>query len=531
MLTELNITVYGLFFFACLIIAIKSSKGKPTLAEYFLARGQFNWVIVGFVAFATNSSITVFINIGEWAYREGMIAFNFELTGILCCVILSFLFSKIYHRNKIYTTAEYMEKRFGGILPYITSFLLIFMYIVSRISVVLFSAGVFLNYFWGIDIYTSSIILCGFCGVYSVIGGQRTILMNGILLGVFILVGTGLLNFFIWAEYSALPQPNFPSEYFQLLRDWKNSNFNWVHVLIGGPIIGIWYHCVNQELVQKFMASKDEWHFQAGALFHGYLKLLVFIMVICPALMAYQLLGTSTEKYSVFPLLIDTYVPELVKSFVLVGFIASALIGLSASFNACATLFTFDFYRKMYPKANDFVLMNIGKLATILIVIVSMVWMVLLKSIPGNLINFVSSVLTYFTPPFAVVFLAGITWKKCTSQAATITLLIGLALGVSKFIIAFTHTIAPFSQPWLRSIGSFNFFEFCIASFALCAVLIIVISLIWKEEKITSIDHLVFQWPSKEIVLSRKNSIFQKRIHFFSLLLLIIVAAIYITFA
>ncbi len=530
MLDSISTYTIVAFFILCFVIAVHYSKGKTTLAQYFLAKNGFNWFVVGFVAFVTNTAATTFITISAWSFRDGLAVFNFELTGIICCIILSLVFGRIYMANNIYTTPEYIGKRFNNTTASITSVLLIFMYIMSRISVILICIALVANFFLGIDIYTSSLFMIIFCGVYSIVGGQRAIVMSGFVIGWILLIGGLLLPFFILTTGEINTKViNFSGTYLSLVRPIGEDTFSWPGVLIGMPIIGIWYHCINHELIQKFLGSKNYLHFQAGALFHGYLKLLVFPLVILPGLLGYFLCSDANAD-KIYPLLIFSYVPKSIQGIVISGFVASGMVALSASFNACSTLFTFDFYRKIYPNANDFVLMNIGKIATIVIVIVSMIWVVLLQTLHSNIFLFVTSVLTYFTPPFAAIYLVGVLWSRATPNAAMYTLISGIVLSFSKFIITFMNNNGWIENELLKYMAEYNFFYFATLLFALNLVTIIGLSYLEPAQDINSIKTLLLKNNLKWELTSTGDIAFQKRIYVAASILFAAVVMIYIIF-
>ncbi len=530
MIDQISSYTIIVFFILCFVLAVHYSKGKLTLAQYFLAKNNFNWFIVGFVAFITNTAASTFITISSWGFRDGVAAFNFELTGIVCCIVLSLIFGRIYMSNNIYTTPEYIGKRFNSTTAYTTSFLLIFMYIVSRISVILICIAMVANYFLGIDIYTSSIFIILFCGVYSIVGGQRTIMMTGFVIGWILLFGALLVTYFVWGDAIAINKATGLSEdYMHLLRPVGKDTFSWPGVLFGMPIIGIWYHCINHELVQKFLGSKNYLHFQAGALFHGYLKLLVFPLVILPAILGY-VVCKEVDSEMIYPVMIYSFVPKSLQGIAICGFMASGMVALSATFNACSTLFTFDFYKKIYPQANDFVLMNIGKIATIVIVIVSMIWVVLLQTLHSNIFLFVTSVLTYFTPPFAVIYLTGVLWARATPRAALYTLISGIGLSFMKFVIAFMNNNNWIENPTMKWIAEFNFFYFTILLFLFNLLTIVALSYTEPAQDINSIKSLLLKNNWKFELKSPADIAFQKRIYVAAGVLFMIVVGVYILF-
>ena len=517
-----NYSLYTLiaFFLLCSAAAIYFSRGKITSLDYFLANRNYPWYIVGFIAFLSNASNNSIFSFSSRTSFLGLVAFNAELTGIIACVVLSLVFGRIYQKNNFYTTSQFIEARFNPTASYITSLLLIFMCIASRISAILICASAMINYFFGFDMYTTSIVMIIFCGVYSIVGGQRTIIMTGIFMGFFVLTGTLLLTFFVSTHYSP-GTTVYPNDYFKLLRPYSSEEqFSWIGVLVALPILGVWYHCINQMLVQNFLSSKNEQHFQAGALFHGYLKLLLFPMAVLPGIMAFQLCNNSTELL-LYPTLIHTYVPVAWQGLIISGIMGAAMIALSASFNACSTLFTFDFYKKLYPNATDFVLMNIGKIATILIAIISMIWMVLLKAMYENVSQMITSALSYFTPPLVAVYLLGILWKRATPKAAVWTLAIGFIIGITKFSIAIPSVDFWGGNETMIFISKFGRYNFTVLFFFFTLALMIGLSYLEPAQPIEKIKPylLRYNWP--------KADAFQKRIYVAAILLVGIISGIY----
>jgi SSS family solute:Na+ symporter len=520
LLDNYSIGTIIIFVLLCTIAAIYFSRGKITTPDYFLANRKYAWYIIGFIAFLSNTSNNSIFSFSSRTSFLGLVAFNAELTGILACVILSLVFGRIYHKNNFYTTSQYIEARFNRTASYITSFLLIFMCVASRISAILICASSLINYFFGFDMYTTSIILIIFCGSYSIVGGQRTIIMTGIFMGIFVLTGTFLLTYFLSTHYT-VGASVYPENYFKLIRPYSTEEqFSWLGVLVALPILGVWYHCINQMLVQNFLSSKNEQNFQAAALFQGYLKLLLIPIAVIPGILAYQLCYNSTELL-LYPTLIKTYVPAPWQGLIISAILSTAMIALSASFNACSTLFTFDFYQKIYPKANEFVLMNIGKIATIIISIFSMIWMVLLKAMYENVSQMITSALSYFTPPLVAVYLLGILWKRATPKASVWTLAIGFIIGIAKFSIAIPPVEFWGENETMIFISKIGRYNFTVVFFFFMLALMVGLSYLEPAQPLEKIKPylLRYNWP--------KTDAFQKRIYVAAFLLVGIIVGIY----
>ncbi|MCU0428637.1 MAG: sodium/solute symporter [Cytophagaceae bacterium] len=521
MLNTFSVVTLVSFFAICCIAAFYYSKGKISLSEYFVSFHHYPWYMVGFIAFLSNTSTNSLFSFTTKTAKLGIAAFNAELTGILCCIFLALVFGRVYHHNNFYTTSQYVEMRYNRVVGYITSFLLILMSIVARISAILVALHLVIHQFFGIDIYTTSILMIMFCGVYSIVGGQRTIIMTSVLIGFVILCGTLLFTVFVLKAYGSV-SAEYPPHYFTLFRPpVAGELYTWPGVVFGLPILGIWFHCINQTIVQSYFASKSEYHFQSGALLHGYLKLLVFPLTILPGIYLFTV-APQYEGQTLYASMISTLIPDMLKGLVVAATVGTAMITLSASFNACSTLFTFDFYKKIFPDANDFMITNVGKIATIVVAIFSMIWMVMMNAFHADVPHVITSSLTYFTPPIVAVYLMGIFWERATARAATWALILGFIIGLTKFYITFKGAEFWETGSWLQSIAMFNIYNFTVVLFVFSLVLIVAISFMDVPPPLEQIKSLLFAYNRPEL------NAHQKRIYFFAALLALIVLGIYL---
>jgi len=417
---------------------------------YFLAGKSLTWPMIGLALFATNISTIHLVSFAQQGYQNGLLFGNFEWMAAFTLICLSLFFVPFYIRSKVATLPDFLEKRYGRASRDWLAVLSIISAIFIHIGFSLYTGAVVLHGLLGIELYTSIITVSLLTGLYTIIGGLLAVVLTEALQTIVLLAGAvcitviGLDEIGGWTQLRAEVDPS----YFSVLRpiDKELTDLSWLAVLLGYPVIGIWYWCCDQTIVQRVLGAKDEKHARMGPLFAGFIKILpMFIMllpgVICLALIDKGILAAlpldaegQADTAQTYSHLIKGVLPVGLIGIVSAALLAALMSTVSGALNSIATLFSYDLYKRWYPETSDRKLVLIGRVATAVAMVVAIVWTPLLANFK-SIFDGVTTLICYISPPITVVFLWGVFWRRASSTAATITLMTGSAMGLVVFLI------------------------------------------------------------------------------------------------
>lgn len=475
----LDSTVILVYFAVTLGIGLYFARRKESSAvDYFLAGRNIGWVAVGFSLFATNISSEHFLGLAGSGANRGLAVGSFEWMAIFILVVMGWVVAPVFIRLGVFTVPEYLEIRYDRrSRVYLTSISL-FAYIVTKISVMLFAAGFLLNHMLGWDVYTTAIILVFLAGIYTVAGGLTAVIYTQIFQTVVLIAGALLVTFIGLNEvggFSGL-QEKLPPDYFTLFKPMSDPDFPWTGIIFGAPIVGFWYWCTDQYIVQRVLASKSIDDARKGTLLAAAFKILPVLMLVVPGLIAVALFPDVSGDEAYPALLESDLLPAGVRGLVVAAIIAALMSSLASVFNSAATLFTVDFYQPRHPETSERKLVLVGRLATLFITITAILWVPLTKLISTNIYIYMQSIQSYISPPIVAVFLFGIFSKKMNASGAFWCLITGGVLGLSRLVIEFMVNSGTLTAPWAVSFASLNYLHFAILLFLLCTGVLIAVS-------------------------------------------------------
>jgi len=292
---------------------------------------------------------------------------------------------------------------------------------------------------------------------------------------------------------------------------WKplsDPDFPWTGILLGAPILGVWYWCTDQFIVQRVLSARNVDEARRGAIFGGFLKVLPLFIFVVPGVIAYVLaqrgeivLGASDQA---LPVLIGTLLPAGLKGLVVAGLLAALMSSLAAVFNSCSTLITWDVYKKLRPDAHERQLVVVGQVATLVMVGFGLLWIPMMKLISGQLYQYLQSVQAYISPPIAAVFLLGVFWKRVNSSGAIAALAAGFLLGMSRLVLELNRD--TLGEGWLGWYAGINFLHFAIFLFAVCSALLVAVSLFTPPPAEEQVAGLTLQ-TTREVPLERPEAL------------------------
>ena len=459
-------------------------KNRGTADDYFLAGRDLGWFIVGASILASNIGSEHLVGLSGSGATSGVALAHYELHA-WCLLVLGWVLVPFYTRSRIYTTPEFLERRFSETARWVLSLMSLVAYVLTKIAVGIFAGGVvfatllpelqltiggtLFNAFW-----VGSVLVVVLTGLYTVLGGMRAVayteaLQTGVFIaGSLLLTVMGLQALGGWDELRRVLGP----EAFNL---WKplipagvegtwapvleparmawyfNGDYPWVGMLFCAPIVGLWYWCTDQYIVQRTLAAPNEREARRGTIFAAFLKLLPVFIFIVPGMIAAALARTGrvpgmevlvdasgtvipAQAQAAFPLMVQHVMPSGLRGLVVAGLLAALMSSLAGVFNACSTLFTIDFYRKLHPGASQAQLVWVGRAATTVMVLVGLLWIPVIQGSRG-LYEYLQGMQAYLAPPIAAVFFLGVFNRRINAAGCLAALVAGFALGLFRLAV------------------------------------------------------------------------------------------------
>ena len=433
--------VLGAYLFALIAVAVwvVLQKNKNT-EDYFLAGRNVGWFVIGASIFASNIGSEHVVGLAGTGAESGMPMAHYELHAWIV-LLLGWLFLPFYFRSNAFTMPEFLEKRFDSRSRWFLSIFSLVGYVITKVSVTIYAGGIVVSELLGIPFWYGAIGIVLFTGAYTIIGGMKAVIYTETLQTVILIAGSltitylGLEKVGGWSELRQVAG----SEHFNMWRPISDPDFPWTGMLIGGTIVGIWYWCTDQYIVQRTLAANNIKIGRRGAIFGAYLKLLPIFIFLIPGIIAFALAKQGVLSYEksdeVFPILVKTLLPVGLKGLVAGGLMAALMSSLASVFNSCSTLFTIDIYKKLRPRTEEKKLLRVGKFATAIVVLLGIIWIPIMEKIGGGVLyQYLQSVQSYIAPPITAVFLLGILWKRTNSKAAIVTLFSGLVIAALRIL-------------------------------------------------------------------------------------------------
>jgi SSS family solute:Na+ symporter len=508
----LDWTVIVLFLVGMVVVVWASMRTKVKSGEdYFLSGRNAGWLQIGTSIFSSNIGSEHLVGLAGAGFATGLAMAHWEMHGWII-LILGWVFVPIYDRIKVFTMPEYLEKRFSPGSRSILSILTIASLVLTKIAATLYAADVVFRIFLGCDsimlfghkvdiFWVIALGLAGATGIYTALGGLRVIMYTAVLQTPVLLFGSFCILFIGlgtlghgnliegWKVMLASSGQNV-----HLVRSLSDPKFPWLAVLPGSAMIGFWYWCTDQYIVQRVLAGKNQQESRRGSILAGYLKLTPVFIFMIPGMVALALTKATsftTSGDAAYTSLVAQILPHGIRGIVACGMLTALMASLASKFNASATLFTMDFYQKWHPKASGPTQVIVGRIATGVIVLVGILWIPVMKSLGKNLYEYLQSVQGYMSPAIVILFIAGIFWKRATAQGAFWSFLVGafggfLRLGLDLVIgrpitdglVSAEQMQAKYGILYsLQNIHWLYYAEFLLMT---CAVLMIVISMLTK---------------------------------------------------
>jgi SSS family solute:Na+ symporter len=465
-------------------------RQKETAADYFLAGRDLSWWIIGASIFASNIGSEHIVGLAGSGTTDGVAMAHYELHA-WCLLVLAWVFVPFYMRSQVFTMPEFLERRFSESSRYVLSIVSLITFVVSKIAVGIFAGGVVfgtllpelqldlggihLDAFW-----IGSVLVIALTGLYTIIGGMRAVAYNDAVQVTILILGSALLTFYGldvlggWGELRRIAGSDMFNLWKPLIpagvegtwapvleRDaagqvsrmawYFNGYFPWLGMLFCAPIIGLWYWCTDQYIVQRALGAPNQTVARRGSIFAAFLKLFPVYLFIIPGLVCYALAksgkvpglapligpdGAAIPSVSqgAFPMMVQHLLPAGLRGIVVAGLLSALMGSLAGVFNACSTLFTVDLYNKWKPEATQKQMVRTGRIATAVMVLIAFAWIPVIKGAHG-LYNYLQAIQGYLAPPIFVVFFLGVFWKRMNAQGALWAMIVGFVMGVFRMLV------------------------------------------------------------------------------------------------
>lgn len=419
-------------------------KKKQTSEGYFLAGKSLSWAVIGASLFASNISTVHLVGLAESGFTDGIVWGNFEWFSGIELIILAFVFIPFYLRTKITTLPQFLEKRYDSRSRVVLAIFSILAALFMHIGVSLYAGAVVFENVFGLSIPVSIVIIALATGVYTIFGGLTSVVITEAVQTVILIAGSltiTLLAVYRLPEigitsYDELKVAVDPDRFKIVSFDTTKKGFTFTDMLFGHLILGIWYWCTDQTIVQRVLGARSEKQAKLGALFAGFLKILpVFIMVI-PGILAFALfqeqIGNDTK--SVLPVMITSLMPVGMKGLMVAALLAAVMSSVAAAINSCSTLIVYDVFNKLQPNLPDKKKIFIGRVTGVVVLLSAVIWSPFLGNL-GTIFELINQMFSILAPSIVAVFLLGILSSKGTANAAFYTLLVGSLFAASVFFV------------------------------------------------------------------------------------------------
>ena len=465
--------------------------------QYFLAGRNLGWFVIGASIFASNIGSEHIVGLAGTAANSGMVMGHYELHSWII-LLLGWFFVPLYLRSTVFTMPEFLEKRFSESSRWILTIITLVSYVLTKVSVTVYAGAVVFETLMGIEFWSGALLIVLITGCYTILGGLRAVIYTDALQAIVLIVGSitisviGLMKIGGWGNLVSAVEPT----HFNMFLPADHPDFPWIGMVFAPPIIGVWYWCTDQYIVQRVLSAKNITEARKGTIFAGYLKLLPIFMFFIPGLIAYAMTKTGQLSYSssdqVFPTLVRELLPSGIRGLVAGGLLAALMSSLSSVFNSCSTLFTMDIYKKLYPETSEKKLVFVGRIATGIVVLSGIMWIPFIKVVSGaGLYTYLQSVQAYIAPPIASVFLLGLFWSRINANGAIVALIGGFLAGMIRLGLEIKKSTLVVDGIWYK-IADLNFLYFAIFSFLTCVVALILVSMLTPPPDTNKIDGLTY---------------------------------------
>ena len=504
------ISIYFVLLFGVAIWVILQKTENTE--DYFLAGRNIGWFVVGSSIFASNIGSEHVVGLAGTGAAGKFPLIIYELHAWLV-LMMGWVFLPFYARSGVFTMPEFLEKRFDSRSRGFLSIISLVAYVITKVSVTIYAGGIVVAALLGIEFWTGALATVILTGLYTVLGGMRAVVYTETVQTIVLVIGAATLTYMGldavggWGSMKDELGPQF----FNMWRSASDPEFPWPSLFLTSTIVGIWYWCTDQYIVQRALAAKNLKEGRRGTIFGAFLKLLPVFLFLIPGVIALVLKQRGELQWEksdeAFATLMTVILPSGMRGLVAAGLMAALMSSLASVFNSCSTLYTIDIYKKRHPDAPESKLVSVGRYATFAVVIAGILWIPIMANISGVLYEYLQSVQAYIAPPITVVFLLGIFIPRINSKGAYATLVGGFIfafLRISLEVLSKNGTLPEGN--FLYNLGMMNFLHFGVISLVVSLAIAIIVSMFSSAPTAQQLEGLTFNTLTERQISDNKNS-------------------------
>ncbi|KAL5011332.1 hypothetical protein ScPMuIL_009883 [Solemya velum] len=516
------VVIAGYFVFVLSVGIWSARKNRGSAGGYFLAGRNMHWIPVGASLFASNIGSIHFVGLAGSGAASGIAIGLYELNAMYIILLLGYIFLPVYMASGVFTMPEYLKLRFGGTrIQVYLAVLALLVYIFTKISADLYAGAIFIEQSLKWDLYGAILLLLGISAFFTITGGLTAVIWTDFIQTIIMLIGAmtlmilgfikvGGFNAMVEKYAQAIPNDTLYSnntcgyprdDYMHLFRDPLKADLPWPG-LIGLSINSIWYWCSDQVIVQRALAGKSYDHSKAGTIFCGFLKIFPLFLLVFPGMIARILFtdivacvdpevcmeacGSSSGCSNIaYPLLVINLMPAGARGMMLAVMMSALMSSLTSIFNSSSTIFAMDIWTRIRRKASELEIMIVGRVFVVFLVFISVIWIPVIRASQGSeLFVYIQEVSSFMQPPICAIFILGLFWNRLNEKGAFWGLVIGMIVGLIRFIVEYSYTVPPCIEgkpdPRPTIITHFHYLYFSIFLFLLTNLVAITISLLTK---------------------------------------------------
>jgi len=485
----------------------KSKAGAAS--EYFLAGKSLRWPAIGLALFATNISTVHLVSLSQSGFDTGLLNGNFEWMAAFTLILLALFFAPFYIKSGVATLPDFLEKRYDRSSRDWLTAISIVSAVIIHIAFSMLAGGIVLQTLFGVSMYTSVIVISIITAIYTVIGGLKAVVVTESIQTVVLIAGAVIISVIAfnkmggWEPMTTALHTNHQMDKLSMLRPHGDSSgMPWYAVFLGYPVLGIWYWCADQTIVQRVLGARNVNHARVGPLFCGFIKILPVFIFVMPGLFAYTLAqsgrldlssitsvthagGSTVNTKGIYTLMITQLLPSGLVGVLVAALLSGLMSQVSGALNSISTMISYDVYKRYRPATSDKQLIFVGKIVAGVALVFSLALLPLLNQYE-SIFNGVNDIIAHIAPPITCIFLLGVFWKKASAKSAKLTLWIGSVLGAVVFAVnkLYTHTFIS-GIPFMMM----AFYLFCI-----CLVLQVTFSYIYPVKHTAESE--ILYWKS-----------------------------------
>lgn len=546
MLNSIDLSISILYILGILAIGLwvgirHRQKSKANAAgEYFLAGKTLKWPAIGLALFATNISTVHLVSLAQSGFDSGLLNGNFEWMAAITLILLALFFVPFYIKSGVATLPDFLEKRYDKSSRDWLAIISVVSAIIIHIAFSMLAGGIVLKTLFGLNMYVSVIVICVITAIYTIVGGLKAVVVTESIQTVVLLAGAFIISYAAfdkmggWESMTTVLKNNGEMDKLSMLRPHGDSSgMPWYSILLGYPILGIWYWCADQTIVQRVLGAKDENHARVGPLFCGFIKILPVFIFVLPGLFAYTLSKTghldisslglddkgNVNSKGIYTLMITQLLPSGLVGVLVAALLSGLMSQVSGALNSISTMVSYDMYQRFRPTASDKQLITVGKISAGIALVFSLALLPLLNRYE-SIFSGINDIIAHIAPPITCVFLLGVFWKGASASSAKLTLWIGSALGVIVFAI---NKLYPETV-----IGHIPFMMMAFYLFCACVIIQVFFSYVYPVQHTAESSTLYWKSPLEPLQDKGWNGIGNYKL--LSALLLSVTAILYYIF-